>query len=333
MSALLEVRPLLVDLRQVRAEDLDPLLDEEAEHWERELDWDFRPLADLVRRFVRMQALSGYVLAVGRKVVGCCYYVSEEHKGLIGDLYVMDEWSRPELEAQLLTAVLRAMFAAPQLKRVESQLMMLSEAARERMPFREWLQAFTRNFMVADLKGAAELPRGKAAAGTIFERWHEREREQAARLIVRAYQGHVDAEINDQYRSASGARRFLTNIVQYPGCGSFFQQGSYVALDAVTGQLSGLSLASLVAFDVGHITQVCVDPAVRGSGVGYELMRHCMNALAEAGCRKVSLTVTASNAGAIALYERLGFRVHRSFDAIVWANEGVSLRNCNTMKV
>jgi len=320
MSALLEAKPLLVDLRQVRAEDLDPLLDEEVGHWERELDWDFRPSADLVRRFVRMQALSGYVLAAGRQVVGYCYYVSEERKGLIGDLYVMDDWSRPELEAQLLTAVLRAMFATPQVKRVESQLMMLSGAVRERMPFREWLRPFTRNFMMADLKGAPEFPVGKAAAGTMFERWHEREHEQSARLIARAYQGHVDAEINDQYRNVSGARRFLTNIVQYPGCGSFFQQGSYVAMDAVTGQLLGLSLASLVAFDVGHITQVCVDPAVRGTGVGYELMRHCMNALAESGCRKVSLTVTASNTGAIGLYERLGFRTHRCFDAIVWAS-------------
>jgi len=320
MSALLEAKPLLVDLRQVRAEDLDPLLEEETGRWERELDWDFRPSADLVRRFVRMQALSGYVLAAGRQVVGYCYYVSEERKGLIGDLYVMDDWSRPELEAQLLTAVLRAMFATPQVKRVESQLMMLSGAVRERMPFREWLRPFTRNFMMADLKGARELPEGRAAAGTMFERWHEREHEQGARLIARAYQGHVDAEINDQYRNVSGARRFLTNIVQYPGCGSFFQQGSYVALDTVTGQLLGLSLASLVAFDVGHITQVCVDPAVRGTGVGYELMRHCMNALAESGCRKVSLTVTASNTGAIALYERLGFRTHRCFDAIVWAS-------------
>jgi len=318
MSALLEAKPLLVDLRQVRAEDLDPLLDEETGHWERELEWDFRPSADLVRRFVRMQALSGYALAAGRKVVGYCYYVSEERKGLVGDLYLLDEWARPEYETQLLTAVLRSMFAAPEVKRVESQLMMLSGAARERMPFRDWVQPFRRNFMMADLKGLGELPAGRAAVGRQFELWQEREHEQGARLIARAYQGHVDSEINDQYRNVPGARRFLTNIVQYPGCGSFFQPGSYVAIDAVTGQLQGLSLASLVAFDVGHITQVCVDPAVRGAGVGYELMRHCLGALAEAGCRKVSLTVTASNSGAIALYERLGFRTQRTFDAIVW---------------
>lgn len=314
----MDPKPLLVDLRQIRAEDLDPLLEEEVERWETELDWDFRPSADLVRRFVRMQALSGYVLAAGRRIVGYSYYVNEERKGLIGDIYVMRDWVNGDYESQLLTAVLRAMFASPNVERVESQLMMLSAQGRERVPFPDHLCPFRRNFMMADLSHVRGLPMGKAATRAEFQRWHEREQEQAARLIARAYQGHVDAEINDQYRSVSGARRFLTNIVQYPGCGSFFQNGSYTAVDLLTGQLLGVSLASLVAFDVGHITQICVDPQVRAKGVGYELMRHSLAALAEAGCRRVSLTVTASNVDAVGLYERLGFETVRAFDAIVW---------------
>ena len=318
MSALMDPKPLLVDLRQIRAEDLDPLLEEEVERWETELDWDFRPSADLVRRFVRMQALSGYVLAAGRRIVGYSYYVNEERKGLIGDIYVMRDWLSADYESQLLTAVLRAMFASPNVERVESQLMMLSDEGREWVPFADHLYPFRRNFMMADLGNVRALPVGKATTRAEFQRWHEREQEQAARLIARAYQGHVDAEINDLYRSVSGARRFLTNIVQYPGCGSFFQNGSYTAVDLLTGQLLGVSLASLVAFDVGHITQICVDPHVRAKGVGYELMRHSLTALAEAGCRKVSLTVTASNVDAIGLYERLGVETLRAFDAIVW---------------
>lgn len=318
MSALMDPKPLLVDLRQIRVEDLEPLLEEEIECWETELDWDFRPSADLVRRFVRMQALSGYVLAAGRRIVGYSYYVNEERKGLIGDIYVMRDWLNADYESQLLTAVLRAMFASPNVERVESQLMMLSDQGRERVPFADHLYPFRRNFMLADLSHVRQLSVGKATTRAEFQRWHEREQEQAARLIARAYQGHVDAEINDQYKSVSGARRFLTNIVQYPGCGSFFQNGSYTAVDLLTGQLLGVSLASLVAFDVGHITQICVDPGVRAKGVGYELMRHSLTALAEAGCRRVSLTVTASNVDAIALYERLGFQTLRAFDAIVW---------------
>ena len=33
--------------------------------------------------------------------------------------------------------------------------------------------------------------------------------------------GHIDASINDQYRSLHGSLRFLHNIVRFPGCGVF----------------------------------------------------------------------------------------------------------------
>jgi ribosomal protein S18 acetylase RimI-like enzyme len=68
----------------------------------------------------------------------------------------------------------------------------------------------------------------------------------------------------------------------------------------------------------GHITQVCVAPGFRGSGLGYELMRRTMLRLMHAGCRRVSLTVTSSNLDAIRLYLSLGFRAIRQFQAYVW---------------
>ena len=40
----------LQDLREVTAEQLSPLLEEETQAWGAELDWDFHPSADLVRR-------------------------------------------------------------------------------------------------------------------------------------------------------------------------------------------------------------------------------------------------------------------------------------------
>jgi ribosomal protein S18 acetylase RimI-like enzyme len=79
-----------------------------------------------------------------------------------------------------------------------------------------------------------------------------------------------------------------------------------------------LSLASVVGRDAGHITQICVSPEVRGTGVGYDLLRRSMMTLREHGCRKVSLTVTASNRDAVDLYERMGFRTIRKFSAYVW---------------
>ena len=45
--------------------------------------------------------------------------------------------------------------------------------------------------------------------------------ELAAGVISLAYADHIDSQINDQYRTVAGARRFIYNIVQFPGCGIF----------------------------------------------------------------------------------------------------------------
>ena len=63
---------------------------------------------------------------------------------------------------------------------------------------------------------------------------------------------------------------------------------------------------------------MCVTPQFKGKGCGYELLRRSLDALANAGCRAASLTVTATNTEAIALYERLGFRTVKEFSACIW---------------
>jgi ribosomal protein S18 acetylase RimI-like enzyme len=148
--------------------------------------------------------------------------------------------------------------------------------------------------------------------------WGEERQQETARLIAAAYEGHIDSQVNDQYCSPAGASRFLMNIVQYPGCGAFFAPASYAAADPKTGALCGISLASLIAADVGHITQVCVAPSHKGTGLGYELMRRSVLALAAHGCRSVSLTVTAANEPALRLYQRMGFEHRHDFTAYVW---------------
>src|SRR5580693_6037341 len=115
--------------------------------------------------------------------------------------------------------------------------------------------------MEVDLAQAAQLPERKIPQSVLIDGWTERKQDDAAGLIVSAYQGHIDSQINDQYRSPAGARRFLLNIIQYPGCGSFFQPASFVAMELGTGTLCGMCLSSLVHTNVGHITQVCVSQA------------------------------------------------------------------------
>jgi ribosomal protein S18 acetylase RimI-like enzyme len=308
----------VVELRHLQGGDLDPLLEEETQAWRDSLDWDFRGSAGLVRRFLEMQALNGYGLLINGYPAGYCYYVAEERKGLIGDLYVMKDYLSVENEERLLAAVVEGLMKTPLIRRIESQLMMLRTGPRIALPQQKYLRTFVRNFMEIDAEAVRRLEEKPPSQPVWFDSWSERKQDEAASLIATAYQGHIDSEINDQYRSPAGARRFLMNIVQFPGCGSFFQPASFIAVEPGSGRLAGICLASLVQADVGHVTQVCVSKAARGTGAGYELIRKSLQALMRHGCRKVTLTVTGSNTEAIQVYDRMGFRKTRNFTAYVW---------------
>jgi ribosomal protein S18 acetylase RimI-like enzyme len=309
--------PEIVELRRLTARDLEPLLHEETAAWWNTLEWDFEKSADLVRRFIDLRALNGFALVEDGLPIGYVYYVLEDTKGLMGDLYMMREHRTIEREYLLLAAALHSIVTHPQVTRIESQLMMLEFSIGRPVPGTPHLSTFDRNFMRIDLRRAV-LPEGRLRRAIAIDRWTDQHQEATAHLISAAYQGHVDSRINDQYRTAEGARRFLHNIVQYPGCGAFFRPASYAAFEPSRGLLCGISLSSLVSRDCGHITQICVSREVKGNGVGYALLRQSLMALRDMGCRAATLTVTAANRDAVALYERVGFRTVRRFSAHVW---------------
>lgn len=308
--------PDLIDLRRISARDLEALLREEISEWREGLDWEFEKSADLVRRFVDLRALSGHALLARGRPVGYLYYVLEENKGLVGDLYLSPPYRNAANEDLLLGAGVDSIMEAAQVTRIESQLLMLAHSPTRLLPYAEFAEAHDRNFMRIDFR-TAQLGPGHVRRPMYLETWSDHYHEGAAQVIAAAYSGHVDSRINDQYRSVAGARRFLFNIVQYPGCGAFFRPASYAAFEP-NGRICGISLSSLVSPHCGHITQICVTPAVRGTGIGHALLRQSLTTLRDMGCEAASLTVTADNRDAVALYERVGFRTIRQFSAYAW---------------
>lgn len=308
----------LVELTHLSTNDLDPLLSEEIGVWEQRFAWDFRPSADLLRRFLQIRSLNGYALRSSREVIGYAYHVCEGRKGLIGDFYVRPSHARPSDEMALLGAIVQGLIFTPGIRRIESQLMLLHTPLTHSVPFSQYLTRHDRYFMEIERARALSLAPKPSSFRTTFVPWAERFQEEIARLVTAAYKGHVDSEINDQYRTVPGARHFLMNIVKFPGCGHFSPAASVVALDERNGHVCGVCLASLVSAKSGHVTQLCVLPAIRGSRLGYELLRQTLVRFIELGCTSVSLTVTCSNIEAIRLYESVGFRTHAKFPALVW---------------
>ena len=314
--------PELVDLRTLSARDMEPLLDEEIASWRQELEWQFDQSAGLVRRFVDLRALSGSALINMASLPATCIR-ARSNKALIGDLYLRRAFRSAERENMLLNAAVEAIAPNRQINRIESQLLMLQYDPARSLPLAAYAHGYERIFMRADLS-RADLGPGKLRRAVYVEKWSDHYQDEAAQLIAEAYASHIDSRINDQYRSTMGARRFLFNIVQFPGCRRLFRPASYAAFEPDTGKMCGISLSSLVASETGHITQICVSRGARGIGLGHEPLRRSLTTLKEAGCLSASLTVTGINADAVALYDRVGFEVARKFSAYPW--EGLSHR-------
>lgn len=314
--------PEIVDLRTVAARELEPVLSDEIREWQSELNWDFEPSAELVRQYAASSSLGGAALMVDGEVAGYGYAVVEEPRGIIGDVYVRPRLRTPRFEADLFQSILEALATTPHVTRMESQLMLAgaeaaevirAESAARGRPVR----IFERRLMWREAGAPLDAAPGDAAGSFRLEPWEQRYLHAAGGIIAGAYQGEPDSEINVQYRSPSGARRFLSNIVEFPGCGIFDAGASFIAFDRNTGAAAGMALSSFIAGGSGHISQLCVMPEARGRGLGRELLREASAALHRNGARRVSLTVTASNRTAVSLYEKSGFRDIRRFFAYI----------------
>ena len=310
----------ILDLRHFSAVDLRPLLDDETQVWERLLSWDYSGSEAMILRYVDAKILPGYAAVDRGRIFGYAFFVYEGSKGVIGDLFVANGGRLPDphaVETQLLVHVIETLQQSPGINRVEAQLLAY-ETGVVAQPFVE--QGFHRHarlFMVLPMANPAK-PATPLHADVEIRRWSEQDYQPAAAIITSAYRGHVDSEINDQYRTLSGSLRFLNNIVRFPGCGTFDPESSFVALHSKTRTLLGLILCSRVRHDVGHVTQVCVLPEYRSKGIGEALLECSTSNLRQRKFSLLSLTVTEANSRAVELYLRLGFETKRVFDAFVW---------------
>jgi hypothetical protein len=248
----------ILDLRHFSAVDLRPLLDDETLVWENLLSWDYSGSAAMILRYVDAKILPGYAAVDRGRIFGYAFFVYEGSKGVIGDMFVANGGRLPDphaVETRLLVHMIETLQQSPGINRVEAQLL-AHETGVVAQPFID--QGFHRHprlFMVLPLETSS---RSAPPPLPDFEirRWSEQDYQLGAAVITSAYRGHVDSEINDQYRTLSGSLRFLNNIVRFPGCGTFDPDSSYVAVHPKTRNLLGLILCSRVRQDVGHVTQV-----------------------------------------------------------------------------
>jgi ribosomal protein S18 acetylase RimI-like enzyme len=309
----------ILDLRHFSSVDLRSLLEDEIAVWSRLLSWDYRGSADMILRYVDAKILPGYAAVERGRICGYAFFVYEGSKGVIGDLFAANggrSIDPREAESRLLVHVIETLQQSPGIHRVEAQLLLHETGAVARTFTGQGFRRHGRLFMTLPLQ--APGPALPQLPDIEIRRWAEQDYQAAAAVITNAYRGHVDADINDQYRSLSGSLRFLNNIVRFPGCGTFDPESSFVAVHKRVRSAAGLILCSRVREDVGHVTQLCVLPEYRSHRVGEALLAKATMNLTERKFTLLSLTVTEANQRAVELYRRLGFETKHVFDAFVW---------------
>jgi ribosomal protein S18 acetylase RimI-like enzyme len=323
-------QPEILDLRHFSAATLRPLLAEESRVWSERLRWDYRSSANLLLDYLDSHVLPGYVAIERDRLCGYVFCVYEQAKAVIGDVYGAPSLCADphKVEARLIYHLLELLQNSPGIDRIETQLLLHTHGEHAAAFTDTGFEVYERLFMELELAALENAPtsRTRIPEGMELRAWRDTDFPAAGRLISLAYQGHLDARINDQYQTTAGSMRFLQNIVRFPGCGIFDAESSRVLVKrpdtrfgvASQDEIAAMLLCSRVGEDTAHVTQICVAPAYRRRGLGAMLMRESGRRLRQTGLAALTLTVTAENTSAIDLYRSLGFGTRHTFDAMVW---------------
>ena len=320
----------VVDVRRLDGHHFEVLLRAEVQAWMEVLHWDYAASSELIHSYLEQKRLSGFALLEDGIVKGYCLYFREGSKGAIGDMFVEPGDSNVNRIALLLDHTMRKLIGMSGVHRIEAQLPHCNVDHASRFLHPHSFRVYLRQFMALPLNGedgsapAANWPvesSGQAESESgdfLFLPWTRRFDQEAAHLIHNVYHDHIDAALNDQYRSYAGVSRLLESITRYRGCGDYLEHASTAAVHRSTGKLAGVLATTAVRVRTAHIPQIAVANGYQGTGLGTAMLRLAIQKLRRDGFPEVSLTVTSLNARAVRLYERLGFRTFREFGAFVW---------------
>jgi ribosomal protein S18 acetylase RimI-like enzyme len=303
-------------LREAEARVLRPLLEEEASLWSAELGWDWSEVRSAVFSGIERGTLPGRVLKVGARAAAYCYYMVDPARVIVGSIFATRALRGQGLEEELVEAVIDDARAERSAGRVECQTLFCTSAGADRRFEQGGFASRERHYMLRELNGPVAEPKA-LPAGVALRPLKREDLQAAAEIIYRSHVHSVDAALNLTYATPATCRAFVDTLVVRSGCGQFDAHASRFACGP-RGPL-GVLIASRLSGSTGHVCQVSVNPEAQGTGLGAALVARALAAFREQGLASATLSVTASNARAHRLYERLGFTVKRSFAAHAWA--------------
>ena len=307
--------PTIVDISCLVSDDLEPLWVQERTLWRDVLYWDIAPVISAIRRAVDRRTLAGKVALAGQKTLGYGYYMREGHRAVIGSLAFLPGVNVTEVGARILDSLIAPLESDPSVTRIESQFVSFGGERLDDEFVSRGFDVHQRAFL---RRSMADVPlESPLIPSLIIDFWDTSCLERAAKLMQRAHEGRVDAQMNELYRTQVGCQALLQNILFQSGCGKLIPSASLVARDGA-GELAGFVVSTEISPRNAHLAQLAVGPDAQGRGLGRSIVIRTLHALARRGYETVSLMVSGSNQRAFSLYESAGFENVFEFPVFSW---------------
>ena len=148
--------------------------------------------------------------------------------------------------------------------------------------------------------------RPRLPGGYYFVPWDDRLCDVHAEVKHSSFRDEIDAEVFPCFGDMDGCRRLMRNISCREG---FLPAATWLVASGKdeNREFCGTIQGVVDRRRIGSIQNVGVTPDCRGIGIGTALVYQALAGFQKAGLRRAYLEVTAKNADAVHLYERIGF--------------------------
>jgi len=308
----------VVDFSELRLGELEHLWQREAQSWQKRLLWDVSDPLYRLRRMVERGSIAGKILWDGTAAAGYACFLVAGKLAVICRLFTSPECDAAgaEMLIQETVSAIRRTGAS----RIESPFISIDRPWLPQLFEQQGFGAYWREFMRRKIQASVGRDRNERAAdaGTnlCLELLRGSNLRAAASVMRAAYEGGVDAEMNQQYRSDDGCELVLDDLLNQGGCGNPVVEASVIARRR--GSAIGFIVMTEIARRQAHLAQIAVLPEYHRQGVGRLLLRHSLSKLAERAFDTISLIVSRQNRRAVNMYELAGFEPVLSFPAFTW---------------
>ena len=277
--------------------------------WAKDLRWSFAPTRGRLEAALDDGTLNGLV---AHDDLGACAYATwaiDSGHGIIGSVFASERSRSRGLEGLLVQRILNRLRAL-QPRVIDCQTLFSSDPGLKE-PFRSHgFESAARLYMTLD-RPAWIAGRRAPAPGRRSKPTHRTDLRALAGLVHEAHLESHGLDASSSFDTLESCERILRQIVLDEVCGPFDSLGSR-RIEA-EGRLLAACLLTWPLEGVAHISEVATSPAHRLQG----LARHCLAESLESAFERgnascATLSVTASNRAALALYESMGFvtRIH-----------------------